>query len=85
VGTGDVVDAVRLAMDYDPPEGFEAFLLNAEDQRSTMPSLELAEVLFPGIRVDRERLRACGGFGSLVDCSRARERLEWTPTFGCRR
>ncbi len=85
VGTSDVVDAVRLLLDYDPPDGFETFLLNAEDQRSTMPSLQLAEQFFPGIRVDREKLRACDGFGALVDCTRARERLEWTPKFGCRR
>ncbi len=85
VGTSDVVDAVRLLLDYDPPDGFEAFLLNAEDQRSTMPSLELVEKFFPGIPVDSEKLEACDGFGALVDCTRARERLEWTPKFRCQR
>ena len=85
VGMSDLVDAVRLLLDYDPPDGFEAFLFNAEDQRSTMPSLELAERFFPGITVDREKLSAYGGFGALVDCTRARERLEWSPKFRCRR
>ena len=85
VGTSDIVDAVRLLLDYDPPEGFEAFLFNAEDQRSTMPSLELAEQYFAGIPVDSEKLGSCGGFGALVDCTRARERLGWVPKFGCRR
>ena len=85
VGTSDIVDAVRLLLDYDPPEGFEAFLFNAEDQRSTMPSLELAATFFAGIPVDKEKLGSCGGFGALVDCTRARERLEWVPKFGCQR
>ena len=85
VGTSDIVDAVRLLLDYDPPEGFEAFLFNAEDQRSTVPSLELAERFFPGMPLEREKLRACDGFGALVDCTRARERLGWVPKFRCRR
>ncbi|MDK1022546.1 MAG: NAD(P)-dependent oxidoreductase [Candidatus Hydrogenedentes bacterium] len=85
VGTSDLVDAVRRLLDYDPPDGFEAFLFNAEDQRSTMPSLELAEKFFPGIPVDSEKLEACDGFGALVECTRARERLQWKPKFRCQR
>ena len=50
-----------------------------------MPSLELAEKFFPGIPVDKEKLRACGGFGALVDCTRAREQLAWRPKFRCQR
>ena len=85
VGVSDLVEAVRLLLDYDPTDGFEAFLFSAEDQRSTVPSLELAKNNFPGARVDEAKLGACGGFGALVDCTRARERLGWTATSRGRR
>ncbi len=82
VGTRDVVSAVRCALSYEPPGGFEPFLLHAHDQRSTMPSLELVARWFPGIRVDRDRVRE---FNALVACDRARERLGWKPEFRCLR
>ena len=85
VGVSDLVEAVRLLLDYDPTDGFEAFLFSAEDQRSTVQSLELAKNNFPGARVDEAKLGACGGYGALVDCTRAKERLEWTPKFRCQR
>lgn len=85
VGSGDVVDAVRRALDYEPPGGFEAFLLHAEDQRSTLPSADLVARFYPGTKTDPARLNACGGFGALVNCARARERLGWLPKFRCRR
>lgn len=85
VGASDLVEAVRLLLDYEPKDGFEAFLFHADDQRSTIPSVELAERYFPGLPVDREKLEAEDGFGALVDCTRAKERLRWTPTFRCQR
>lgn len=85
VGAADLIDGVRRLLDYEPADGFEAFLFSAEDQRSTCPSMELAERFAKEARVDNERLSRCGGFGALVNCDRASERLGWTPQFRCSR
>ena len=50
-----------------------------------MPSLELAAKYFAGIPGDSEKLGSCGGFGALIDCTRAKERLGWVPKLGCQR
>ncbi len=86
VGVWDIVDAIERALDYEPPDGFDAFLINAEDQYTTVPSLELVRRNYPGVAlVDETKLNACGGFGALVDCGKAKERLGWHPTYRCRR
>jgi len=85
IGTSDLIAGIACAMDYHPKDGFDCFLLHAEDQRSATPSLELVERFFPGIPVDREKLSACEGFGALVDCGRATDRLGWSPSFRCMR
>lgn len=85
VGTDDVVDAIARGMDYDPPDGFDVFLLAAPDQSCELPSLELADRRFPGVRVDKERLASCGGFGSFMNCDHAREALGWDPQYRCKR
>jgi len=85
VGASDLARAVELLLEYDPPEGYDAFLFHADDQRSTLPSADLVEQYFPGVSVDAERLGVCEGFGALVDCTRAKERLGWQPAFRCQR
>lgn len=85
VATSDLIEAMRLALDHEPADGFDCFLTHAADQRSTTPTLEFVDRHFPGVLADREKLAACGGFAALVDCSRARERLGWRPRFSCRR
>lgn len=85
VGTSDLAEAVRCALDYEPEDGFDAFLLHADDQRSTTPSIEYVERHFPDVPIDREKLDACDGFGALVDCSRAKRKLAWRPAFRCSR
>ncbi len=85
VGVCDVVDAVRRALEYDPRGGFEAFLLHADDQRSTMPSVELVSRRYAGVPYAPDRLAGYGGFAALVNCSRARDRLGWAPKFRCKR
>lgn len=85
IGTCDVIAAVRSALDYDPPSGFEAFLIHADDQRSTLPSANLAKRYFPRVPYDADALGRCNGFGALVDCSRAKERLGWQPQYRCQR
>ena len=85
IGVDDLIDGVRRLLDYDPPDGFEAFLFHAEDQRSSCPSAELVERFLGDTRIDEERLARCGGFGALVNCDRAAERLGWTPRFKCAR
>lgn len=85
VGTGDLVDGIERALEYHPRDGFDVFLMNADDQYSQSPSLELAGRYWPEASVDRDRLASCGGYGAFVDCSRARDRLGWSPRFRCRR
>jgi len=85
VGTSDLAEAVRCALEYEPEDGFDAFLFHADDQRSTTPSVEYVERHFPGILVDREKLDLCDGFGALVDCSHAKDKLGWRPSFRCNR
>ena len=85
IGSNDLISAIRLALEYDPPEGFEAFLVNAADQYSTTPTLDLAAKYFPGVPVDRAKLSRCGGYGAFVDCSRAEDALGWRPGFRCKR
>ena len=85
VGTSDLVDGIARAMDYYPTGGFDRFLFHAADQRTTTPSVALAERFFPGVPLNRESLDACDGFGALVDCSHARKKLGWTPKFRCKR
>lgn len=85
VGVSDVIDAVRRLLEYHPRDGFEAFLLHAADQRSICPSAELVQRHFQDLPVKRAHLECQGGFGAFVDCSRARDRLGWTPRFKCAR
>jgi len=85
IATSDLVDAIVRALDYDPPGGIDHLLVNAEDQGSTMPTLELIRKFYPGVMVDGHKLAAGGEFAALVDCSRAAERLGWRPYFRCRR
>jgi len=84
-GTTDLVDAVLRGLDYNPPDGIDRFLVHAEDQWSTTPSLELAGKVYPGIPLNRVKLAAADGFGAFVDCAHARERLGWIPHWRCLR
>jgi nucleoside-diphosphate-sugar epimerase len=84
IGVWDVVDAVERALLYDPPDGVDAFLVNADDQYTRMPSRELARTCFPEVHdADAVKLDACGGFGALVDCTKAKMRLGWQPIYRC--
>lgn len=83
VGVADVTDAIERTLEYDPPNGFDAFLLHAEDQRSICPSVELVERYFSDVPYSRAVLERCEGFGAFVDCAHARDALGWTPRFRC--
>jgi nucleoside-diphosphate-sugar epimerase len=85
VGTGDLIRAIESALDYHPKDGFDAFLCNADDQYTTMPTLDLVERFCPGVRIDREKLAGEDGFGALIDTSHAREVLGWYPEYRCNR
>lgn len=86
IGGWDIAAAVEHALQYDPPNGFEAFLINADDQYTEVPSAELVHRLFPGVsHVERDKLDACDGFGALVDCGKAKKHLGWRPSYRCRR
>jgi nucleoside-diphosphate-sugar epimerase len=85
VGVSDLIDAVWRLLDYEPADGFEAMLFHAPDQRSTLPSGELAQRYYPGVKRDPAKLDRCDGFGALVDCTRAEERLGWRASYRCRR
>jgi nucleoside-diphosphate-sugar epimerase len=85
VGVDDLVEAVTRALDYRPPNGFDRFVVHAQDQLSATPTLELMERFFPGIPADHAKLTRDGEFGALFDCSRARDLLGWQPNFRCKR
>lgn len=79
VTTSDLVEGIRLALDCDPPDGFDAFLFHADDQRSSTPTMEYVERTFPNVPVDRRKLDQCDGFGALVDTTHAKQALSWRP------
>jgi len=83
LATSDLIDAIARALDYHPKDGFDLFYLHAADQRSATPSVELAERHFPGVPIDHAKLEAADGFGALVDCTHANQRLGWAPKFRC--
>jgi len=85
IAVSDLVEGIRLAIDYHPQNGLDCFLFHADDQRSTTPSLELAKRYYSNVPVNRAKLEACDGFGAFVDCAHAREKLGWAPKFRCRR
>ena len=85
IATSDLIEGIRACLDYDPKDGFDRFLFHADDQRSTTPSLDLAARYWPNVPIDREKLATCNGFGALVDTTRARQTLRWTPKFRCKR
>lgn len=81
VATTDFVEAIAGALEYDPQDGMESFLIHADDQFTTTPSLDLARRYFPGVPLDEAKLEACGGYGAFVDCSLAKDRLGWRPRY----
>jgi nucleoside-diphosphate-sugar epimerase len=81
VGTDDVANAVERSLDYDPANGFDTFVLSAEDQFSTRPTLDIIAEFAPGARIDRDALAACDGFAAMVDTRHARETLGWRPSY----
>ena len=85
VATSDLVNAMSLALDYHPRDGFDRFLMHAPEQPTTTPTLQLVDRYFPAVPADREKLSACDGFGALVDCSHAAAALNWAPQSRCRR
>jgi nucleoside-diphosphate-sugar epimerase len=85
IGVTDLIDGIVRAIDYDPPNGFDQFLLHAADQRSTTPSLDLVERFWPKVAIDRGKLGACDGFGAFIDTAHAEDRLHWKPVFRCQR
>ncbi|HEO69784.1 MAG TPA: NAD(P)-dependent oxidoreductase, partial [Candidatus Hydrogenedentes bacterium] len=85
IAASDLVAAIAAALDYHPQDGYDCFLVHAYDQRSTTRTLELVDQHFPDVPADREKLMACDGFASFVDCAHAREALGWEPRFWVRK
>ena len=83
VGTSDVLLALSLALDFHPKDGYDAFLINAADQRSSTPTLDLAARYFPNVPIDREKLAGCDGFAAFLDCCHAQHVLGWKPAYRC--
>ena len=75
----DTARAFRLALDYEA--AFDVFFLSAADSAASEPTLQRAERLFghvPEIRDPQRFVREPRA--SMIDSSRARERLGWEPT-----
>jgi UDP-glucose 4-epimerase len=78
VDVEDVAEAIVRALDC-PDPGHVRALLCAEDVASARPSAELAAELLPGVPWRDGTPYSPGSRRALVDCSRARDVLGWTP------
>jgi nucleoside-diphosphate-sugar epimerase len=76
----DAARAFRLALDYEGA-AFDVFLLSAADSCTAQPTLERARRLFGHLPAVRDPARfEREPRASMIDASRARERLGWAPT-----
>lgn len=86
VDVRDVCEAVLLSL-VAPISGHEAFLLTADDTTSDRPSEELVEAYYaslPWPKISREDYFNGQPYRSLVDCSKAKRLLGWSPRFSRR-
>ena len=75
----DTARAFRLALDYDR-EPYDAFFISAADSSAWEPTLERAERLFGRLPEVRDPARyEREPRASMIDATRARERLGWEP------
>jgi len=79
VDESHVAQSVRLALEADL-EGTDNFIIAAADTVMKRPSRELMAEVFPGVPV-ADRI---AGNDTLLDISRAREKLGYSPTFSWR-
>lgn len=75
--TRDAAIVVRQAVEYKVP-GHEILYVNAAETYSDKPTIALIKQHFPNVDYDEERL---SGHLSPIDCSRAREILNFQPQF----
>jgi nucleoside-diphosphate-sugar epimerase len=75
----DIARAYRLAVEVEGIE-HETVYVVADDIRSNVPTEELVERFYPGV----PRKRPLGEYGALIDNSRAREVLGFSPTVSWR-
>jgi len=79
VDESHVAESVRLALDADL-DGADNFIIAAPDTVMKQPSRELMNEVFPGVPVAEH----VGGHDTLLDISKAREVLGYSPTFSWR-
>jgi nucleoside-diphosphate-sugar epimerase len=83
VDVRDVAEATLLSLTV-PLQGYHAFLLAANDNRTHTPTAELVELHFshlPWPKVSKEEYLSRDEFISLVDCSAAKRVLGWQPKY----
>jgi nucleoside-diphosphate-sugar epimerase len=79
VDESHVAESVRLALEVEI-EGTDNFIIAAADTVMKRPSRELMSEVFPGVRVADH----VSGHDTLLDISRARKILGYSPTFSWR-
>ena len=80
VDVRDVASAVELALEA-PMGGHYRALLCADEIAATVPSLDLAARLAPGVPVTRPALYRADPCRALVDCAVAKGLLGWRPRY----
>ena len=80
VDARDVAEAVVLSLAI-PASGHQAFLLSSDTTQSRTPTRQLAERYYPHLpwRQDPDEYLRDNPYRSLLDCSLAKQLLNWKP------
>lgn len=79
VDPSDLARCYRLALEHDAP-GFDVFWASAQDTFEPTPTLEYAKSAYGMLpEVKRPEIYAANAHASMIDCSKAREILDWVP------
>ncbi|MBT7303643.1 MAG: hypothetical protein HN849_29205, partial [Victivallales bacterium] len=79
---GDVARAIRLAVEYQAPEGplFEAFMLTAGQTMYNLPTLDVLKRIYGDVpEVAAPEVYEADPYASVFDLRKARSLLGWTP------
>ena len=82
ISVGDVARAIRLAVEYQAPEGplFEAFMLTAGQTMYNLPTLDVLKRIYGDVpEVAAPEVYEADPYASVFDLRKARSLLGWTP------
>jgi len=82
ISVGDVARAIRLAVEYQAPEGplFEAFMLTAGQTMYNLPTLDVLKQVYGNLpEVAAPEVYEADPYASVFDLRKAEKLLGWTP------